>query len=139
VALVPAGGGQHIIGGNGITRIIFPGAPTYPDDTPRNRHAYGVVYANDIALADIDATPRSEFRPGAIIVREKLSRPDSKTPSLLGVMIKREPGFNPTAHDWDFLIVNGAGTKIRKREKKGACFDCHQSRKDFVYGDYEKN
>jgi hypothetical protein len=86
----------------------------------------------------MNATPRLSFRPGAIIVREKLARPDSKTPRLLAVMIKRETGFNPPAHDWEFLIVNGEGTTIRKREKKGACFGCHQSQKDFVYGDYER-
>jgi hypothetical protein len=137
VAIVPAGGGPHITGENGITRIVFPGAPTYPDSTPRHRHAFGVVYANEIALATMTATPRETFKPGAIIVREKLSQPDSTTPQLLAVMIKREPGFNPAAADWDFLILNGAGTRIRKREKKGACFDCHQSQKDLVYGGYE--
>ena len=105
------------MGENGITRIIFPGAPTYPDDTPRLRHAFGVVYANEIALADLTATPRETFKPGAIIVREKLSRTDSTKPQLLAVMIKREPGFNPAAADWDFLILNGAGTRIRKRER----------------------
>lgn len=84
------------------------------------------------------ATPRETFKPGAIIVREKLKTPDTATPQLLAVMIKREPGFNPAAADWDFLVLNGAGTKIRKREKKGVCFDCHKSQRDFVYGDYEK-
>jgi len=126
------------MGENGITRIIFPGAPTYPEDTPRLRHAFGVVYANEIALANLTAAPRETFKPGAIIVREKLSRTDSTTPQLLAVMIKREPGFNPAASDWDFLILNGAGTKIRKREKTGVCFDCHQPQKDFVYGNYEQ-
>ena len=130
--------GPLITGGNGITRIIFPtGAPTFPRKTT-NRHTYGVVYANDIALQDIDAKSRLHFKPGAVVVREKLAGPDSKTPDLLAVMIKREPGFNPRANDWEFLIVNGDATKIRRREKRGACFECHRSQKDFVYGNYEK-
>ena len=129
--------GLRVVGGNGITRIIFPGPPTYPKKDPE-RHSFGVVYANDIALEAMNAKPRSNFKSGAIIVREKLAQPDSKTPDLLAVMIKREPGFNPRAHDWEFLVLNGTATRISKREKKGACFDCHKSQHDFVYGDYER-
>jgi len=135
----PVVNGPQVIGGNGVTRFILArqGVPDYPQGTG-GRHTFGVVYANDIAFADMNATPRVSFRPGAIIVREKLSKPDSTTPQLLAVMIKRETGFNPPANDWEFLVVTGDGTKIRKRVKKGACFGCHQSQKDLVYGDYEQ-
>jgi Cytochrome P460 len=100
-------------------------------------HLFGVIYANDIALEDMNAQPRLNFRTGAIIVREKLSKPDSP-PKLLAAMIKREPGFNPVANDWEFLVLNGPATKIRNRSKKGACFECHKSQHDFVYGNYEQ-
>jgi Cytochrome P460 len=129
--------GLRVVGGNGITRIIFPGAPIYPKADPE-RHSFGVVYANDIAFESMNSKPRSNFKAGAIIVREKLAKPDSATPEMLAVMIKRPPGFNPRANDWEFLVLNGAATKVRNRQKKGECFDCHKTQQDFVYGDYER-
>jgi len=53
-------------------------------------------------------------------------------------MIKREKGFNSKGGDWDFLILDGSGTKIKKREKTGSCLECHQNQasKDFVYRTY---
>ena len=108
-----------------------------PDySTGPKQHSYGVVYANPVALASM-SEPRTQFRPGAIIVREKVAKPDSDSPELLAVMIKREAGFNPRADDWEFLVLNGAANRIRKRQKTGECLDCHRSQKDFVYGDYE--
>ena len=77
--------------------------------------------------------------PGSMIVREKLSRSSAATtPDLLAVMIKRAKGFNPMANDWEFLVVTGDGRKIERREKTGACQECHasQSRNDFVFRDY---
>jgi hypothetical protein len=133
----PVVDGPRIVSGNGITRIIFPIAPVISKDN-RPRHSFGVVYANDIALEGMNTTPRLNFRTGAILVREKLSQPGSKTPELLAAMIKREPGFNPAANDWEFLVLNGPATKIRNRSKKGACFECHKSQHDFVYGNYEQ-
>ena len=112
----------------------------YPKEN-QDTHAssYGVVYANDVAREDMTAKSPPSYRTGAIIVREKLSQPDSKEPDLLAVMVKREKGFNRAANDWEFLITNGAATKIQHREKTGACLECHASQrvKDFVYQDYK--
>ncbi len=62
-------------------------------------------------------------------------RADDAEPELLSVMIKRERGFNPNANDWEFLVTDGKLTKIRERQKKGSCLNCHASQKshDFVY------
>jgi hypothetical protein len=96
-----------------------------------------LVYANDIALESINPRPRKAFKTGAIIVRAKLAQPDSKTPLLLAAMIKREHGFNPAAKDWEFLVLDGRGTKIRQRLKKGVCYECHRTQPDFVFSDSE--
>jgi hypothetical protein len=50
-------------------------------------------------------------------------------------MYKRAPGFNPKGGDWEFLILDGAATKIQERQKKGSCLDCHDSQRDrdFVF------
>ena len=78
------------------------------------------------------------FRPGAIIVREKLANANSKMPELLAVMMKHESGFNPAANDWEFLILNGGATNVQHREKTGSCLQCHasQKEKDFVFKGY---
>ena len=74
---------------------------------------------------------------GAVIVREKL-KTEAGSPELLTAMIKRKKGFNPEANDWEFLLVSGDATKIKKRERIGACQGCHESvnGKDFVFDNY---
>ena len=108
------------------------------EEPPNHISSYGLVFANDIAREDFAAKLQS-FRPGAIIVREKLTEVNGQTPELLAVMIKHEKGFNRAANDWEFLILNGAATKVKHREKNGDCLTCHVSQKanDFVYRDYE--
>ena len=70
-----------------------------------------------------------------MIVREKLET-EAGSPELLTAMIKRKKGFNPEANDWEFLLISGDATKIKKREKIGECQSCHSSQKDFVFNDY---
>ena len=107
------------------------GAPK-KDSQPREK-TYGVVYANDLARRALEG--RTKFPAGSVIVREKLASPDAATPQLLAVMFKRAPGFNPGGGDWEFLTVNGALTKVTKRQKQGDCLDCHASQRkhDFVF------
>ncbi len=96
---------------------------------------YCVVYVNDLARSPMFSKAAANFPPDSIIVREKLSSPSSTTPDLLAVMIKRAKGFNPRANDWEFLVITGDGKKIERREKTGACQECHasQSGNDFVF------
>jgi hypothetical protein len=50
-------------------------------------------------------------------------------------MIKRERGYNPAGGDWQFLLTDGSMNKVKLKQKKGQCLDCHQSQRDtdFVY------
>jgi hypothetical protein len=91
---------------------------------------------NEIARTASQTDP-SVYAEGAVIVREKL-KTEEGSPELLTVMIKRKKGFNPAANDWEFLVLSGDATKIRKREKTGACQQCHDSvrDKDFVFESY---
>jgi hypothetical protein len=97
--------------------------------------SFGVVYANRHARAAIESMEPSTFPAGSIIVREKLARADDERPELLAVMVKRPPGFNPKGGDWEFLLVDGAGSKVIERQKRGSCLDCHASQRerDFVF------
>ena len=102
-------------------------------DTGEN--SFAAVYFNKLAREAMVAEPRINYPRGSIIVREKLTQADDTQAQLLAVMIKRARGFNPAANDWEFLVVDGTLTKIRERQKKGTCLDCHSSQhaRDFVY------
>ncbi|PWT88967.1 MAG: hypothetical protein C5B55_12175 [Blastocatellia bacterium] len=95
----------------------------------------GVVYVNDAGRNYVNSGITGPFPVGSVIVREKPSLLGIARPELLAVMIKREQGFNPGAGDWLFLTVTGDGNKLLSQQKRGACFDCHQSQRksDFVY------
>jgi hypothetical protein len=123
--------------------IIFSGTRPAPapektkdeKETHEGSNSFGVVYVNNLAREALNAEPTILFPRGSVIVREKLTKVDDTQPQLLTVMIKRARGFNPKANDWEFLMVDGAMTKILERQKKGSCLDCHasQMQRDFVY------
>ena len=97
--------------------------------------SFGVVYANQLAREAYFGGNPKVFPVGSIIVREKLSHPNSTDPQMLAVMIKREKGFNPVGGDWSFLTLDGAASKVKERKKKGQCLECHESARDrdFVF------
>ena len=99
---------------------------------------FGNVYMNDLARGAKFQAGTISYPEGAVIVRERLKTADSPAAELLAVMIKREYGFNRAASDWEFLLVNGEVTKIKKRQKTGDCQSCHapRSSQDFVMSDY---
>ena len=98
-----------------------------PQRAQHDSNVYGAVYMND--LARLTALGQS-YPAGAAIVREKLLTATSETPEIVAAMIKREKGFNPPADDWEFLVFNGSMSKIKKRQKTGACQRCHASAKN---------
>lgn len=100
---------------------------------------FGIVYANDLAKAEIEKT-NPQFPVGSIIVREKHLSAESETPETVIAMVKREKGFSKKTGDWEFFIFNGADLKMQKRETKGDCAKCHvQAEKtDWVFRDYLK-
>ena len=110
-------------------------APEKAPATHQGEQSFGVVYANAPARGPFGSLESQTFPVGSIIVREKLASADSETPQLLAVMLKRAPGFNPPAGDWEFLLVNGDASKVIERQKKGSCLDCHASQRerDLVY------
>ena len=98
---------------------------------------FGAVYLNNIARTALSQSGPPTYAEGAVIVREKLET-EAGAPEVLTSMIKRQKGFNPEANDWEFLLISGDATKIRKREKMGDCQSCHASvsEKDFVFDRY---
>lgn len=92
------------------------------------------VYVNDIGRQAMMTELKPEFPTGSVIVKEKLAgakgQVKEEAPELLTVMVKRERGFNPAVGDWEFMAVNGAGTKIEARGRLESCQSCHVLMKD---------
>ena len=130
----------NVVTAGNSTRIQFPRpgelspapAPSRKED-PNHAVSLGVAYVNDVGRDGFQRKPFA-FPVGTMIVRETLL-PSSEAPARLVAMIKREKGFNRKANGWEFLTINGEGTRILKREKSGKCLDCHVSatESDFVF------
>jgi hypothetical protein len=98
------------------------------------------VYVNDLGRQAMTAQKSPAFPVGSVIVKEKLTQPDSKSPELMTVMVKREKDFNPACGDWEFMVFGGDGKKVTNRGKIESCGSCHQTRpalaSDYVFRDY---
>ena len=108
-----------------------------PERAQHDSDVYGAVYMNDLARLMRFSESKTTYPVGAAIVREKLLTATSETPEVVAAMLKREKGFNPAANDWEFIIFNADLTKIKQRQKTGACQRCHASitYQDFVFRD----
>ena len=113
------------------------GKPKQDQQSNVHQTIFGAVYLNEIARTTFPQSQPFIYPEGAVIVREKL-KTEVGSPELLTAMIKRKNGFNPEANDWEFLIISGDATKIKKRQKTGACQSCHASvsKNDFVFDNY---
>jgi len=117
---------------------------TAPSTTPGNPHAdpraaaFINVYANSRAATVMLKHAGTAFPVGSIIVKEKLIDEHSSEPGLLTVMIKRKPGYNPSAGDWEFAVLDGKGISVQARGRLANCAECHitKSKSDFIFGSY---
>jgi Cytochrome P460 len=90
-----------------------------------HKDKYINVYVSLIGEYEMLKKKNPVFPVGTIIVKEKLDSPDSETPELLTVMIKRPKGYNPQVGDWEFMTLNGTATDITSRGKIESCQSCH--------------
>lgn len=111
---------------------------------PKNPHekngmTFGVVYANDLAKAEIEKD-KPNFPVGSIIVREKHLSAESEMPETVIAMVKREKGFSKKTGDWEFFTFSGADLKMQTRETRGDCANCHAQveKTDWVFRTYPK-
>jgi hypothetical protein len=109
-------------------------------DAQRSPHAGRLitVYVNELGRQAMMTERNPQFAVGSVIVKEKLLPDKKDAPELLTVMLKRERGYNPASGDWEYMVINGAGTKIEARGKLENCQGCHVSMKEsgFVYRSY---
>lgn len=109
--------------------------------TNPHRDKYFTVYVNDVGRQAMFSQKNPKFSEGSVIVKEKLSAKDSQTPELLTVMIKKEKGFNPASGDWEYMVVDGTGTKIETRGNLENCQACHlaNEKSDYIFRTYLSN
>lgn len=116
--------------------------PTKRDliETSGNPHRtkYFTVYVNDLGRIAMMNEAKPSFPKNTVIVKEKLIAKDSNSPELLTVMVKRGEGFNPASGDWEYMVLNGTGTKIEGSGKLENCQSCHLLNKstDYVFRSY---
>lgn len=114
--------------------------PTPPTDDSFNPHLRKriIVYVNETGTPAMMTQLKPKFPVGSVIVKEKRLPGEQDAPELLTVMVKRERGFNPASGDWEYMVVNGDGSKIEDRGKLENCQACHVSLKetDFVSRQY---
>ena len=101
-------------------------------------HKYISVFVNPVAREEMMTRQSPKFPIGSMIVKEKLGSVDSTTPELLTAMIKRAPGYNPEGGDWEYLVLDGAASKIVEQGKLTRCSGCHRpyQHSDFVTRTY---
>lgn len=121
---------------------VLCAAPTagnriYGPDNPHHEK-YITVYVNPVGRTAMMEQAKPSFPEGSVIVKEKLPDKSSQTPELLTVMIKRGKGFNNESGDWEYLVVDGSGTKVEAQGKLENCQGCHQAipQKDYVFRTY---
>lgn len=93
------------------------------------------LYASEEAFTILQEGEGRNFPTGSIIVKEKLLNPDDTEPTALGMMIKREAGFDPNAGDWEFAYWIQDGGFIEGNEALSNCVQCHheQTTTDMVF------
>jgi cytochrome P460 len=96
------------------------------------------VFVNSVGREAMMTQKRPKFPVGSMIVKEKFANPEDKDPELLTAMIKREAGYNPDNGDWEFLVLDGAASKMVERGRLTRCSGCHSSygHNDFVTRTY---
>lgn len=111
--------------------------PAYGPTNPHHQK-YITVYVNELGQKAMMEQAKPSFPEGSVIVKEKLPDKSSQTPELLTVMIKRAKGFNNESGDWEYMVVDGSGTKVEAQGKLENCQGCHLANRqtDYVFRTY---
>jgi hypothetical protein len=103
-----------------------------------SKDKYFTVYVNETGREAMLAQKVPQFPEGSIIVKEKLTDRNSRTPELLTVMVKQKKGSNPETGDWEYMVTDGTGTRVDARGFLQNCEACHIGQKgtDYIFRTY---
>lgn len=120
------------------TLWLAPGHVVVNGETNPHRDKYFTVYVNEVGRRAMLGQKNPNFPEGSVIVKEKLPAQDSLKPELLTVMIKQKRGFNPASGDWEYMVVDGTGTKVEGRGNLQNCQSCHlaNQKTDYIFRTY---
>lgn len=115
-----------------------PKPSDYERERKQNPHAstYITVFVNATGSFAMFANPPQRFPQGSVIIKRKFDHSSQNgRPILSTIMIKREPGYNPEAGDWEFAVVSGDGKKVEAKGKLGNCIGVsrEQARDGFCF------
>ncbi|QEL14124.1 cytochrome P460 family protein [Limnoglobus roseus] len=120
-----------------VTREYDPSKPS--DVSPHVMPAI-VVRVNSIGF-EAFRDRKSPLPVGTVIVKEKhISMSAQGPPKEYGAMVKREPGYDPTRGDWEYVyVVRGPEKKVTRGQIE-SCIYCHvrQMDHDYVFRTYLK-
>jgi cytochrome c553 len=120
-----------------LCRLPTPAETTFVD-SPHGDDLYLLDYLNDAAVRGDASKANTPFPVGAAIVKQKLTSGFSGEYliSALGLMLKHEPGFDPTHGDWEFGYWTPSEGLRAGPATATACGGCHAgSQTDFVFLD----
>ncbi len=93
------------------------------------------VRVNDLAYANFAHSATAPLPEKSIVVKEKFATADDTEPVALGVMIKREAGYDPDGGNWEYAYLNGPNFSQVTRGPLENCRSCHanQASADFLF------
>jgi len=91
-----------------------------------------MVYANPAAAATLMDGSVTQFPAGAVIAKEKLTRPGAT--EGVAFMVKHRAGEFAASDGWEFLYYPSSA----RASNYDACINCHKAggKKDYVFGAY---
>jgi hypothetical protein len=96
-------------------------------------------WANEGARAGLEARGNPAFPAGATIVKEKYAGNEALDADLvaIGIMIKRDPGFDASRGDWEYAYYEPALGVVQSEEQSSYCASCHAgaAATDYVFVD----
>lgn len=96
-----------------------------------------VVRVNPEAMEEFKA--RRPLPAGSVVIKEKHRGAEVDAHMTdYGVMIKREPGYDPDNGDWEYAYVDLQGKQPVERGRIESCIECHRrvAESDYLYRPY---
>jgi hypothetical protein len=104
-------------------------------DSVHGQSRYLLDWANPLAAEGLARKGVPAFAAGSVIVKEKLVGSGDGGFSVvgLGIMVKRELGFDRAQGDWDYAYWEERPGLVHTAEQTVHCGDCHVSAQDTDY------
>jgi hypothetical protein len=94
---------------------------------------YISVYVNDLGRKAMMFEKYPKFPQGSIIVKAKSSGETSGHPELLTIMVKQSEGYDQGNGNWEYLVMDGDGSRVERPTNVESCQACHLAHKETDY------